>query len=183
MSLARTIVFVAATFVAGCCPITWDGPFEGTIVDAKTGKPIEGAVIGAFWYRRGTAIVHDWTAPYAGQDAVTDGEGKFRIDGLHAINWLPFSCIEEPSFTIYASGYHGCRTAAADAIGGCGQPDVRLTPADEPKPDWAQGKVNVDGDFMRFVPRMVEAIRNARARIGANPNDRKGDSPQWSPSP
>ncbi len=108
MSFARTIVIVAATFVAGCCPITWDGPFEGTIVDAKTGKPIEGAVIGAFWYRGGPSLGHDWIEAYAGQDAITDEEGKFRLEGIRGINWLPFSCVEEPNFTIFATGYYGC---------------------------------------------------------------------------
>lgn len=174
------LTFTTMTVANGCCPITWDGPFEGRIVDAKTGKAISGAVIGAFWYRGGPWIGHDWIEPYAGQDSITDDEGRFRINGIRGINWLPFSCVEEPMFTIFARGYHGCDMISEQAIGGCGQPEVRLTPTTEPQPQWAHGSVDVSGGFERFVPRMVATIRSSRKRSGASPKKAGEDSPPWS---
>src|SRR5688500_1538920 len=98
MRLARSILgAVTATLVtaSGCCPIAWQGPYEGRITDAKTGKPIQGAVIGAFWYRSGPWLGHDWGAAYDGQEAVTDEDGVFYLPGIHRVNLMPFSCVEE----------------------------------------------------------------------------------------
>jgi hypothetical protein len=71
---------------------------SGTVVDAETGKPVEGAVVLAEWTRRqGIGDYH--TVSVRAAYAITDTEGKFNIFGpLH-----PF--VEAPDVTVYKKGY------------------------------------------------------------------------------
>jgi hypothetical protein len=170
----------AIVTASGCCPIAWQGPYEGRITDANTGKPIPGAVIGAFWYRTGPWLGHDWVAAYDGQEAVTDEDGKFRLPGIHRLNLLPFSCIEDAEFTIVAEEHYGCGMISEHAEGGCGQPNVTLVPKTELLPAWASDTPRIGAGFERFVPLMLEVKGRSAATKGANPMHRKEDSPPWS---
>jgi len=74
-------------------------PIEGTVVDAETGKPIEGAVVLAEWtITRGIALTA--TEPYEAVEMTTTKNGKFNIN-IHVLN--PF--VNKPDLTIYKAGY------------------------------------------------------------------------------
>ena len=71
---------------------------SGTVVDAETGKPIEGAVVLVEWTRRvGIGDYHTVSVRIA--ETVADKEGKFTAFGpLH-----PF--VDPPNVTVYKRGY------------------------------------------------------------------------------
>jgi hypothetical protein len=176
--LVLAIATAATVTASGCCAIAWQGPYEGRITDAKTGEPIRGAVIAAFWSRYGPWLGHDWNAAYDGQEAVTREDGKFYLPGIHRVNLMPFSCVDEAVFTIFAEGYHGCGMISEQAEGGCGQPEVQLMPTSEPRDPWLRDLVYVPAEFQHFAPQMLGAMRRERAARGANP--KKEDSHSWS---
>jgi len=89
-------------FLTSCYAARIDGPYEGKVVDANTGQPIEGVVVLGTWYRE---IVTPGGATHKFYDAmetVTDKDGEFRIKGLGllvASNVIPMNVI------IFKAGY------------------------------------------------------------------------------
>lgn len=69
----------------------------GTVVDAETGKPIEGAVVLAEWTKtKGIGLTS--TESYKVVEVVTDKDGKFSVSGVSAF-------FVTPHLTIYKKGY------------------------------------------------------------------------------
>lgn len=73
-------------------------PITGTVVDAVTGQPIEGAVVLVEWTKT-HGIGEHWTESFKVEEAVTNKEGKFTVAGLDARSVNP------PNLTIYKKGY------------------------------------------------------------------------------
>jgi len=82
--------------------VRYDGPYEGRIIDAKTGKPVEGVVVLGVWYKEkitvGGAVHHFYDA----QETVTDKDGEFSIQGL---GLKIFSNVVPMSLLVFKSGY------------------------------------------------------------------------------
>jgi hypothetical protein len=58
-----------------------DGPYEGRVIDAETGAPIEGAVVLGAWskeYLGPGGAVHEF---YDAKETITDKNGEFSISG------------------------------------------------------------------------------------------------------
>ncbi len=71
---------------------------QGTVVDAETGKPIEGAVVLVEWTKkRGIGDYH--TESVKVQEVVTDNDGRFVVSGMIE----PF--LNSPDLVIYKKGY------------------------------------------------------------------------------
>lgn len=62
------------------------GPFQGQVVDAETGKPLEGVIVLISWpFESGPFKPRD---VYDAQETVTDVNGRFELQGLHGtIPW------------------------------------------------------------------------------------------------
>ena len=56
-----------------------DGPFDGRVIDAVTGKPLAGALIAATWMRS-EDLAHGSPMCWHAQTAATNFEGRFHID-------------------------------------------------------------------------------------------------------
>jgi len=81
--------------VSGC-----SGSIGGTVVDADTGQPVEGAVVLAEWTRTsGKWIGLRATDSYKVVETITDKAGKFSVRGV--LNPL----VDPPHLTIYKKGY------------------------------------------------------------------------------
>jgi hypothetical protein len=183
---ARILLIVVIGIYLLSEPIVWEGPFEGRVTDAKTGRPIANAVVAAFWTGRFPGPGHDGVFTYDAQEAATDADGRYRLPGLRRINPIPFTRIDEPSFIIYAAGYAGCDMLALDTAGGCGQPDVRLTPlAELPAEERARSsKPYPSSRFDDKVPMLLQRLHADGPRDpGANTSHERGGSPPWSASP
>lgn len=83
---------------SGCSAYSSD--MSGTVIDAETGRPIEGAVVLVEWTKtKGIGLTH--TEAYKVQEILTDKEGKFSVSGVAD----PF--VNTPSLTIYKKDYIG----------------------------------------------------------------------------
>jgi len=81
--------------VAGC-----HGSITGTVVDAHTGQPVEGAVVLVEWTKTsGKWIGLRATSSYKVVETITDKAGKFEIRAVFSQNADP------PHLTIYKKGY------------------------------------------------------------------------------
>jgi hypothetical protein len=90
------VIFIFGMFVlsSGC-----SAGISGTVVDAETGKPIEGAVIHADWAMRKGVPGLQYSQDYAVAEAVTTKDGKFKVSGV----MNPF--VSPPTVVIYKKGY------------------------------------------------------------------------------
>lgn len=80
-----------------------DGPYEGRIIDADTGKPIEGVVVFGVWYRiAAVGAGGAFHAYHDAQETVTDRNGEFVIKGL---GLKILSGVEPMSVLIFKAGY------------------------------------------------------------------------------
>jgi hypothetical protein len=74
-------------------------PITGTVVDAETGKPIEGAVVLVEWTKRKGFLVDYHTESVKVVEVLSDKDGKVRISGV----LVPF--VDPPDMTVYKKGY------------------------------------------------------------------------------
>jgi hypothetical protein len=82
------------------------GPWKGQIVGKETGKPLEGVVVLASWYRA-YSTPGGWGGAgyYASEEVVTDASGRFTIQSRQTWTLNPFSAIKGPEFYMFKPGY------------------------------------------------------------------------------
>jgi hypothetical protein len=85
-----------------CYPVRYDGPYEGKVVDADTGKPIEGVVILGVWYKELPTPAGAVSSYYDAMETVTNKNGEFEIHGL---GLKIFSNVTPMRVLIFKSGY------------------------------------------------------------------------------
>jgi len=73
-------------------------PMSGTVIDAETKTPIEGAVVLVEWTKT-KGIGFTYTESYKVGETLSDKEGKFKLPGCICI------AVNEPDITIYKKGY------------------------------------------------------------------------------
>lgn len=82
------------------------GPWKAQVVNAETGKPLEGVVILAVWYRYVWLIGQHGHLGYgASQEVVTNKEGRFTIASRSSWTLNPFVHLRAPDFRIFKPGY------------------------------------------------------------------------------
>jgi hypothetical protein len=94
MRLRFGIILIALMLLANGC----QGSMTGIVVDAETGKPIEGAVVLVEWTKT-SGLGLKSTSSYKVVEVLTDKEGRFSVSGV----FNPF--VDEPDLTIYKKGY------------------------------------------------------------------------------
>ena len=97
-------VVLLATLTAGCNGPDVRGPFEGQIVDAGTGAPVEGAVVVVVWthlmnYFEGGRREID------AREAVTDAQGRWRIPERPTPFWEGGIAGVRRRFYVFSPGY------------------------------------------------------------------------------
>jgi hypothetical protein len=87
-------------------PATAEGPWKGQVVDKETGKPLEGVVVLAAWYKA-YSTQGGWGGAgyYDAEETVTDINAHFTIQSKQTWTMNPFSTIKGPEFFIFKSGY------------------------------------------------------------------------------
>lgn len=101
--LAKIIISILSlSITTSCYASRVDGPYKGRVIDAETGKPIEGVVVLGTWdreYLSPGGAVHSF---YDAQETVTDKNGNFEIKGLGRLimsNIIPMDVL------IFKAGY------------------------------------------------------------------------------
>jgi hypothetical protein len=97
LNLLSLSVFSGCTYA-----IRVDGPYEGRIVDADTGEPIEGVVVLATWsreYPNAGGASHEY---HDAEETVTDENGEYIISGKGV---KVLSNVIPPYLLIFKAGY------------------------------------------------------------------------------
>ncbi len=99
----KKLLVIPAVVILGFIVIQFLGigtypPIKGSVIDAKTGRTIAGAIIIVEWTKTHGFGEH-WTESFKVEEAVTDKDGKFTVTGLNTRN------VNQPDFTIYKKGY------------------------------------------------------------------------------
>ncbi len=79
--------------------------YHGQLVDAETGEPLEGAVVVVVWHTEPRIAMDPPEYFHDAKEALTDAQGKFRLEASPAINWNPFMAIKDPNIVIFKPGY------------------------------------------------------------------------------
>ncbi len=109
------MIGVAATFVlfgvdreaVGGWLIYHKPAYEGKILDAETGAPIEGAVVTAVYRKRIPTLVGHSNEEIHVAETLTDSDGKFKIPSYTTLMG-PLSGEEPVHFIVFKSGYAAC---------------------------------------------------------------------------
>jgi hypothetical protein len=95
--------FAVIIFLPGCVyAARVDGPYEGKVIDADTGEPVEGVVILGVWYTSQFSPAGATHNYYDARETVTDKNGEFSIPGM---GLRVLSNLEPMDFLIFKSGY------------------------------------------------------------------------------
>ena len=89
----RLLITLMLVLLTGCYK-----SINGTVVDADTNAPIEGAVVMVEWTKT-HGIGDHWAESYKVAETLTDKDGKFTLPGCYR----PF--VNEPDVTVYKKGY------------------------------------------------------------------------------
>jgi hypothetical protein len=79
--------------------------YHGQVVDAETGKPLEGSVVAVVWYKKPILAMGGINYFHNARETITDSEGKFSLDGSEGLNWNPFMSVQEPRIIVFQPGY------------------------------------------------------------------------------
>jgi hypothetical protein len=97
---------LSATVLSGC--VFYQEPLHGTIVDAETKQPIQGAVVAGRWrpWRLVIPFGSRLNFPRHVAEAVTDSDGKYRLPPWGPVLCWPTAQIHyPPDLLAYKSGY------------------------------------------------------------------------------
>lgn len=72
-------MLAALLLVLEGCNLPFPGPFQGTVTDAETGKPISGAKVEAEWWCHDNPIPDSGGSFFVRSSTLTDEQGAFRI--------------------------------------------------------------------------------------------------------
>lgn len=101
-------IFLLVSHSASAAIFRYDGPYEGKVIDADTGEPIQGAVVLGVWYRIHPNVA-GWNSEfYDAVETATDKNGNFQIKGLGP---LFISNIDEMNMVIFKVGYEHLSTS------------------------------------------------------------------------
>jgi hypothetical protein len=80
--------------------------YRGTVIDAETGEPLEGAVFVIVWHTNPIVRMNGPSYFHSATETLTDAKGEFIVNGSPGIDWNPFTSIDRyPSIAIFKPGY------------------------------------------------------------------------------
>lgn len=85
------------------------GPWKAEIVDAETGKPLEGVIVLLEWHKMTRTFGGPSPEFYDAEEVVTGPDGRFLIARRRTITLNPLTYIDEPLITIFKPGYGSWR--------------------------------------------------------------------------
>lgn len=101
--LPALLIFSVAGLSAVCSAKTL-GPYSGTVLDARTGEPVEGASVFFYWTKSVPEMPHARTETIGAELVCTDGEGGYQIPGFSP-NLGLMARFESTKVIIYQPGY------------------------------------------------------------------------------
>lgn len=77
-----SVIVVLISSGCGIAAVRYDGPYEGRVIDADTGQPIEGVVVLGDWSREHISPGGATHTFYDAKETITDKNGEFYIEGM-----------------------------------------------------------------------------------------------------
>lgn len=113
MRIFKTVLFflMLGLGVQALAPSSYGAAtYKGTVIDAETKAPIEGAVVVVIWYKKPLITMDGPQYFHKATEALTDAEGKFAVDASPGMNWNPFRRVLKnpeiyPAIAIFKPGY------------------------------------------------------------------------------
>lgn len=105
--LATLILLAAVVMAISGCTITHKfGPYMGTVVDAQTGEPIEGAVVLIGFHTKGNSV-GGWVHEFADAvEVLTNANGEFKLHPKHITLFRAMQIWDKDcNLTIFKPGY------------------------------------------------------------------------------
>ena len=120
------LLYIAIMLIPPSRGCLLSGPVNGRVVDADSGAPVADAVIVAVWFRNIWGGVDTVSKFFTAKEAVTGANGEFRMPVKIGISLNPLGIFRAPLFSVFKPGFQSCPTFAADAVGTCSFPTIRL---------------------------------------------------------
>lgn len=109
MRLNKRFVWMLLVVAAVCImssPAQAAGPWKAQIVDAETGKPLEGVVILVYWIKYTESLIGTGGGEfYDAEEVVTGPDGRFVIQARSTWTLNPFRRIGGMELVIFKPGY------------------------------------------------------------------------------
>lgn len=96
------LICTTAAFIMLTTIMSAHAGYKGKVVEADTGKSVEGAVILMYWYR--SNWVRGYDEFFNAEETLTDSSGNFEIKDCKP-NLNPLFQKDEPHFIIFKGGY------------------------------------------------------------------------------
>ena len=97
---------VCAMCIVGQAIAAESESYHGTVLDAETEEPLEGAVVVVLWFKKTYLSMDGPQYFHKGTEVLTDTNGKFSVDTSPGINWNPFTfMVKDPWIVIFKPGY------------------------------------------------------------------------------
>lgn len=145
------------------------GPWKAQVVDAETGKPLEGVVVLAYWIKYARTVAGKADAQfYDAEEVVTGPDGNFVIQERSTWTLNPFRTISGAQFVMFKPGYGRWRFRNADlwlkhnlperhevllkAYGSRGEKDLMLRFQDEMLKVFRDGSENMSEAVIDLPP-------------------------------
>ena len=158
----------------------WGADYHGQVVDAETGKPIEGAVVVVEWHKKPRVAMDGINYFHNARETLTDAEGKFVLDSSPGIDWNPFTYILDPGIIAFYPGYQPFTAAHPEDIGTKGGLSeianafergvvVKLKKLTSEKEARRYGAISAFGGIMApytIIPNLLRLINVQRKMVG-----------------
>jgi len=109
MKAKRSLIIIMVALSMAFVIITQaHASYKGKVVDADTGKPIEGAVVLMYWYRG--CLPYGNEEFFDASETLTDNTGMFEIKGPK-VNLNILCRVDNPHFIIFKGGYKPIKLA------------------------------------------------------------------------
>ncbi|MBI2160547.1 MAG: carboxypeptidase regulatory-like domain-containing protein [Candidatus Rokubacteria bacterium] len=107
MMRAVLILALAVALASGSLPSTSEagGPWKAQIVDAETGRPVEGVVVLLVWLKMTRSLGGPSGKYHDAEEAVTGPDGRFEVGRRRTFTLNPFTYIQGPYVTVFKPGY------------------------------------------------------------------------------
>ncbi|MDH5784942.1 MAG: hypothetical protein OEZ16_04940 [Chromatiales bacterium] len=103
-----SMIFLAIAWLSGSLTFYSAPDIEARVIDANTGKPVEGVVLVGVWQLESQGFEHSYGRAIHVTEAVTDSEGKYKLDGFF-IKWAGLFAgtlwESDPMIYVFADGY------------------------------------------------------------------------------
>lgn len=101
-----TLLVVAAVVVGWVPSVQANGPWKAQIVDAETGRPLEGVVVLAVWTARSAGQIHPRDEFHDVDELVSDADGRIVIPARgDTIPSKPRAVLMGPRVLMFKAGY------------------------------------------------------------------------------